>query len=92
MITRAISPGPDNHMVPGIIDRDGDEQPACPRAGDLAACAAAILNRSADVVGAVGVCGPDSRIKRKQLKLFSDHVVEAARSTSLALGYSAKAD
>ncbi len=54
----------------------------------IAACAAAILNQSGEVVGAIGVSGPDTRIKRKQLKLFSDYVVEAARSTSLALGYS----
>lgn len=54
----------------------------------IAACAAAILGRSGEVVGAIGVSGPDSRIKRKQLKQFAEHVVEAARSISMALGYS----
>jgi len=53
----------------------------------IAACAAAILNRSGEVVGAIGMSGPDSRIKRKQLKLFAEHVMEAARTASLALGY-----
>lgn len=56
------------------------------RAG-IAACAAAILNRSGEVAGAIGMSGPDSRVKRKQLKQFSEHVVEAARDISAALGY-----
>lgn len=54
----------------------------------IAACAAAILNRSGEVAGAIGMSGPDSRVKRKQLKQFSEHVVEAARDISAALGYS----
>lgn len=54
----------------------------------IAACACAILGRSGEVVGAIGMSGPDSRIKRQQIKDFSEHVVDAARSISLALGYS----
>lgn len=54
----------------------------------IAACASAILNRSGKVAGAVGVSGPDSRIKRKQLQEIAPHVIEAARSISAALGYS----
>ena len=54
----------------------------------IAACACAILGRSGEVVGAIGMSGPDSRIKRQQIKDFSEHVMDAARSISLALGYS----
>jgi hypothetical protein len=32
--------------------------------------------------------GPDSRIKRKQIKEYSVHVMEAARTIGAALGYS----
>jgi DNA-binding IclR family transcriptional regulator len=32
--------------------------------------------------------GPDSRIKRKQLKQYSEDVVAAARTISMALGHS----
>lgn len=56
----------------------------------IAACAAAILNRSGEVVGAVGLSGPDSRVKRKQLREFSDDVMTAARTISLALGFAAR--
>ena len=54
----------------------------------IAACACAILGRSGELVGAIGMSGPDSRIKRKQIKQYSVDVMEAARSISTALGYS----
>jgi len=53
----------------------------------IAAVACAILGRSGEMVGAIGMSGPDSRIKRKQLKQFSVDVMEAARTIGLALGY-----
>lgn len=53
----------------------------------IAACACAVLNRNGDLAGAIGMSGPDSRIKRKQLKEIAPHVMEAARSISMALGY-----
>ncbi|QCO54562.1 IclR family transcriptional regulator [Pseudorhodobacter turbinis] len=53
----------------------------------IAACSCAILGRSGEVVGAIGMSGPDSRIKRKQLKIIAPQVVEAARSISATLGY-----
>lgn len=53
----------------------------------IAACACAILDRSGAVAGAIGMSGPDSRIKRKELKQIATHVVEAARAISAALGY-----
>lgn len=53
----------------------------------IAACACAILGHSGELVGAIGISGPDTRIKRQQIKDFSLHVMEAARSISLALGY-----
>ncbi|MBN8942442.1 MAG: IclR family transcriptional regulator [Rhizobiales bacterium] len=54
----------------------------------IAACAAAILGRSGEVVGAIGMSGPDTRVKRKQLQQFSGDVVEAAHTISTVLGYS----
>jgi DNA-binding IclR family transcriptional regulator len=54
----------------------------------IAAVACAILGRSGELVGAIGMSGPDSRIKRKQLKEFSVRVMEAARSIEAALGRS----
>jgi IclR family transcriptional regulator, acetate operon repressor len=53
----------------------------------IAACACAILGRSGELVGAIGMSGPDSRVKRKQLKEYAGYVVEAARTISTALGY-----
>ncbi|MGC9445647.1 IclR family transcriptional regulator [Cereibacter johrii] len=53
----------------------------------IAACACAILGRTGDLVGAIGMSGPDSRIKRKLLKLIAPQVMEAAQSISAALGY-----
>jgi DNA-binding IclR family transcriptional regulator len=57
----------------------------------IAACACAILGRSGEVVGAIGMSGPDTRIKRKQIKQFSADVMEAASTISAALGYSGRA-
>lgn len=54
----------------------------------IAACACAILGRSGELVGAIGMSGPDSRVKRKQLKDYAVHVMEAAHTISTALGYS----
>lgn len=53
----------------------------------IAAVACAIIGRSGELVGAIGMSGPDSRIKRKQLKQFSSDVMEAARTIGVALGY-----
>ncbi|MES2029095.1 MAG: IclR family transcriptional regulator [Pseudomonadota bacterium] len=53
----------------------------------IAACACAIVGRSGELVGAIGVSGPDTRIKRKQIKEYSVHVMEAARTIGAALGY-----
>jgi DNA-binding IclR family transcriptional regulator len=52
----------------------------------VAACACAIVGRSGHLAGAIGFTGPDTRIKRKQLKDYSIHVVEAARSIGSELG------
>ncbi|WP_299362066.1 IclR family transcriptional regulator [uncultured Paracoccus sp.] len=57
----------------------------------IAACACAILGRSGELVGAIGVSGPDSRIHHEQLQDFAIHVMEAARTVSVALGYSGPA-
>lgn len=57
----------------------------------IAACACAILDRTGDVVGAIGMSGPDSRIKLDDLQKISVHVKEAARSISTTLGYSPRA-
>ncbi|MEZ5797581.1 MAG: IclR family transcriptional regulator [Paracoccaceae bacterium] len=54
----------------------------------IAACACAILGRSGELVGAIGMSGPDSRIRRKQLRQIAPHVTEAAAAISAALGYS----
>jgi len=53
----------------------------------IAACACAILNRAGDLAGAIGISGPDGRIKRKQLREIAPQVMEAAQAISLALGY-----
>ncbi|MBE0554107.1 MAG: IclR family transcriptional regulator [Rhodobacteraceae bacterium] len=53
----------------------------------IAACACAILGRSGELVGAIGISGPDTRVKRKQLKLIAPQVMEAAQTISAALGY-----
>jgi len=54
----------------------------------IAAVACAVLGRSGELAGAIGMSGPDTRIKRKQLKQFAEDVTEAARTISAALGYS----
>ncbi|WP_019171043.1 IclR family transcriptional regulator [Pseudaminobacter salicylatoxidans] len=56
----------------------------------IAAVASAILGPSGELVGAIGMSGPDTRIKRKQLKEFSVHVLEAAHSIEKALGRSTR--
>jgi DNA-binding IclR family transcriptional regulator len=56
----------------------------------IAACACAILGRSGELAGAIGMSGPDTRIKRKQMKQISVHVMDAAQSISAALGYSSR--
>lgn len=57
----------------------------------IAACACAILGRSGEPLGAIGLSGPDTRVKRKQIKDYSVHVMDAARSIAAALGYSRSA-
>lgn len=52
----------------------------------IAACASAITGRSGELVGAIGMSGPDSRLKRKQIKAFSINVMEAAQMITRALG------
>lgn len=52
----------------------------------IAACACAIVGRSGELVGAIGMSGPDTRIKRKQIKECAVHVMEAARTIGAALG------
>ena len=56
----------------------------------IAACACAILGQGGELAGAIGISGPDSRLKRKDLKQYSEHVMEAARAISAALGHSAR--
>ncbi|WP_448046453.1 hypothetical protein [Bradyrhizobium liaoningense] len=46
----------------------------------IAACACANLGRSGEFVGAIGMSGPDTRVKPKQIKEYSVHVMEAART------------
>lgn len=53
----------------------------------IAACACAIVGRSGELVGAIGMSGPDTRVKRKQIKEYAVHVMQAARTIGLALGY-----
>lgn len=53
----------------------------------IAACACAILGQAGEVVGAIGISGPDSRLKRKELKQFSEEVRKAAQSISATLGH-----
>ncbi|MGM4906911.1 IclR family transcriptional regulator [Tardiphaga sp. 866_E4_N2_1] len=53
----------------------------------IAACACAIVGRSGELVGAIGMSGPDIRVKRKQIKEYAVHVMEAARAIGLALGH-----
>ena len=53
----------------------------------IAACASAILGRTGDLAGAIGMSGPDTRIKKKQIEQFAVHVLDAAQTISAALGY-----
>jgi len=52
-----------------------------------AACACAILGRDGELAGAIGISGPDSRIKRRDLRNIAVHVMAAAAAVSSALGY-----
>lgn len=53
----------------------------------IAACACAILGRAGEVAGAIGISGPDTRLRRKEMKQFSEDVRAAARAISTALGH-----
>ena len=53
----------------------------------IAACACAVLSQSGRAVGAIGISGPDTRLKRKELRLNSEHVMEAARRVTSTLGH-----
>ncbi|WP_102225319.1 IclR family transcriptional regulator [Acidimangrovimonas sediminis] len=53
----------------------------------IAACAAAILGGTGELVGAIGMSGPDTRLGRSQIQAVSADVVGAARRVSAALGY-----
>lgn len=57
----------------------------------IAACACAILDRYGEVAGAIGISGPDTRLKLQDLQQIAPLVVVAARSISLALGHSGQA-
>jgi IclR family transcriptional regulator, KDG regulon repressor len=52
--------------------------------------AAPIRNDAAEVVAAVGVAGPVSRLTKKTLASFAPHVVAAAASISARLGHSGR--
>ena len=52
----------------------------------IAACACAIVGRGGQIEGAIGMSAPDTRVKRKQLKDYSQHVVEAAQSIAAVIG------
>lgn len=52
----------------------------------IAAVACAIRGPTGELVGAIGMSGPDIRIKRKQLKEYAVHVVEAGRAIERSLG------
>lgn len=52
----------------------------------IAACACAIQGRSGELMGAIGMSGPVSRIKRRQLRGLAPHVVAASEAISAALG------
>lgn len=53
----------------------------------IAAVACAILDRSNQLVGAIGVSGPDSRLKRRQILALAPYVIEAARDIGTSLGH-----
>jgi DNA-binding IclR family transcriptional regulator len=49
---------------------------------------AAPIWESADkIAGAVGIAGPNSRFKKLQIRVWSDHVIEAASAISRSLGF-----
>jgi len=49
--------------------------------------AAPIRNDAGDVVAAVGVAGPVSRLSKKALGAFMPHVIATARAISTRLGH-----
>ncbi|WP_411956297.1 IclR family transcriptional regulator domain-containing protein [Arvimicrobium flavum] len=53
----------------------------------IAAVACALLDGSGGLVGAIGMPGPDSRMKRRQVQAFSADVIDAAREIGKALGH-----
>lgn len=55
----------------------------------IAACACPILGPLGDLAGAIGVSGPDSRVRQADLDAFAPHVVAAAQAISRALGHTA---
>lgn len=53
----------------------------------IAACAAPIFGGTGELVGAIGMSGPDSRLGPGEINAVSVHVLSAARQVSAALGY-----
>ncbi|MFC6762537.1 IclR family transcriptional regulator C-terminal domain-containing protein [Sulfitobacter porphyrae] len=53
----------------------------------IAACACAILGPNGRLAGAIGISGPDVRLKTRHLREYSQHVVSAAKDASASLGY-----
>ena len=60
---------------------------AIPHDEGIAACASVILDGHGKLAGAVGVSGPEARIKRRQLEQIAVYVTDAANSISAELGY-----
>lgn len=54
----------------------------------IAAVAAAITDASGALVGGIGISGPESRLKRRQIKAYASDVQTAAREIGTALGTS----
>lgn len=53
----------------------------------IAAVACAIVDRSGQLVGGIGISGPDTRIKKTQIKEYSVYVMAAAAEVSRLFGY-----
>lgn len=56
----------------------------------IAAAAAAILDGTGDMVGAIGISGPDSRLQRPQVEAAAAEVIAAAHEIGKALGHSGR--
>ena len=54
---------------------------------DVCGVGAPIRDSTGRVVAAIGISGPATRLKKRQLKDFSSDVIAAANRTSLALGF-----